>query len=109
MYGALRRRRASCAPPRSQRVPKRVYLAARDLVFRAKLGAALAGAGAEPTRDEAACDLAVLDAEAPDALARLRGFVARGVPVLAYGPPRRAAPLRAAPEGGAVAVANRPV
>jgi len=83
-----------------------VYLAVRDLVFRAKLGAALAGAGAETTRDEAACDLAVLDAEAPDALARIQGFVARGVSVLAYGPHVRAELLRAAREAGAVAVPN---
>ncbi len=87
-------------------MPKRVYLAVRDLVFRAKFGAALAGAGAEATRDEAACDLAVLDAEAPDALERIRGFVARGVPVLAYGPHVRAELLRAAREAGAVAVPN---
>ena len=87
-------------------MPKRVYLAARDLVFRAKLGAALAGAGAETTRDDAACDLAVLDAEAPDALEHIRGFVARGVPVLAYGPHVRAELLRAAREAGAVAVPN---
>ena len=88
---------------------KRVYVGARDLVFRAKLGAALAGAGAETTRDEAACDLAVLDAEAPDALERIRGFVARGVPVLAYGPHVRADLLRAAREAGAVAVPNSQV
>ena len=87
-------------------MPKRVYLATRDLVFRAKLGTALAGAGAETTRDEAACDLAVLDAEAPDALARIRGFVARGVSVLAYGPHVRVELLRAAREAGAVAVPN---
>ena len=83
-----------------------MYVGARDLVFRAKLGAALAGAGAEATRDETACDLAVLDAEAPDAVARIRGFVARGVPVLAYGPHVRADLLRAAREAGAVAVPN---
>jgi len=87
-------------------VAKRVYVGARDLVFRAKLGAALAGAGAEATRDETACDLAVLDAEAPDAPARIRGFVARGVPVLAYGAHVRADLLRAAREAGAVAVPN---
>ena len=87
-------------------MPKRVYLAARDLVFRAKLGAVLASAGAEATRDETACDLAVLDAEGPDVPARIRGFVARGVPVLAYGPHVRAELLRAAREAGAVAVPN---
>ena len=87
-------------------MPKRVYLAARDLVFRAKLGAVLAGAGAEATRDETACDLAVLDAEGPDVPARIRGFVARGVTVLAYGPHVRAELLRAAREAGAVAVPN---
>ena len=90
-------------------MPKRVYLAARDLVFRAKLGAVLASAGAEATRDETACDLAVLDAEGPDVPARIRGFVARGVPVLAYGPHVRAELLRAAREAGAVAVPNSQV
>jgi len=90
-------------------VGKRVYLAARDLVFRSKLGAVAAAAGAETVRDSDACDVAVLDAEAPDALARIRGFVARGIPVLAYGAHVRADLLRAAREAGAVAVPNSQV
>ena len=88
---------------------KRVYLAARDLVFRSKLGAVAAGAGAETVRDADACDLAVLDSEAADALTRIRGFVARGIPVLAYGAHVRADLLRAAREAGAVAVPNSQV
>ena len=88
---------------------KRVYLGARDLVFRSKLGAVAAAAGAETVRDSVACDVAVLDAEAPDALARIRGFVARGIPVLAYGAHVRADLLRAAREVGAVAVPNSQV
>ena len=37
---------------------KRVYLAARDLVFRSKLGAVAAATGAETVRDSDACDVA---------------------------------------------------
>ena len=85
---------------------KRVYLAARDLVFRSKLGAVAAAAGSETVRDAEACDLAVLDVEAPDAQMRIRGFVARGIRVLAYGAHVRADLLRAAREAGAVAVPN---
>ena len=88
---------------------KRVYLAARDLVFRSKLGAVAAAAGAETVRDPDACDVAVLDAETPDALERIRGFVGRGIPVLAYGAHVRADLLRAAREAGAVAVPNSQV
>jgi len=90
-------------------VGKRVYLAARDLMFRSKLGAVAAAAGAESVRDPVVCDVAVLDAEAPDALERIRGFVARGIPVLAYGAHVRADLLRAAREAGAVAVPNSQV
>jgi len=78
-------------------------------MFRSKLGAVAAGAGAETVRDADACDLAVLDAEAPDALTRIRGLVARGIPVLAYGAHVRADLLRAAREAGAVAVPNSQV
>jgi len=90
-------------------VAKRVYLTARDLVFRTKLGAAVAARGGEVVRDAEACDLAVLDVEAPDALTRIRGFVARGIPVLAYGAHVRAELLRAAREAGAVAAPNSQV
>ena len=88
---------------------RRVYLAARDLVFRSKLGAAVAARGGEVVREDAGCDLAVLDVEAPDALTRIRGFVTRGIPVLVYGPHVRAELLRAAREAGAVAVPNSQV
>jgi len=90
-------------------VASRVYLAARDLVFRSKLGAAVAARGGEVVLDDAGCEFAVLDAEAPDALTRIRGFVTRGIPVLVYGPHVRAELLRAAREAGAVAVPNSQV
>ncbi len=52
-------------------------------MFRGKLGAVCAAAGAEVVKDEAACDLAVLELDAPGAADRLRSLVGRGVPVLA--------------------------
>src|SRR5439155_1125503 len=65
--------------------------------------------GGEVVREDAGCGLAVLDVEAPDALMRIRGFVTRGIPVLAYGPHVRAELLRAAREAGAIAVPNSQV
>jgi hypothetical protein len=88
---------------------KRVYLATRDLLFRGKLGAVCAAAGAEVVRDEAACDLAVLELDAPGAADRLRGLVGRGVPVLAFGSHVHAEQLRAARDAGAEAVPNSQV
>src|SRR2546425_12977600 len=44
---------------------KRVLLVTRDLLFRSKLGGVVAAAGAEVSRDEAACDLAVLELGVP--------------------------------------------
>jgi hypothetical protein len=76
---------------------KRVYLATRDLLFRGKLG------------DEAACDLAVLELDAPGAADRLRRLVGRGVPVLAFGSHVHAEQLRAARDAGAEAVPNSQV
>jgi hypothetical protein len=85
---------------------KRVFLAAQDLLFRSKLAAAVTAAGGEVTRDEAACDLAVLAIERAGAAERIHDFARRGVPVLAYGSHVRADLLRAAREAGAVAVPN---
>src|SRR2546427_496278 len=44
---------------------KRVLLVTRDLLFRSKLQGVVAAAGAEVSRDEAACDLAVLELGRP--------------------------------------------
>ena len=90
-------------------MPKRVYLATRDLLFRSKLGAVVAAAQAEVARDGTSCDLAVLELGAPDALARIGEFLGKGLPVLAYGSHVRADLLRAARDAGAVAVPNSEV
>lgn len=87
----------------------RVLLATRDLFFRSKLGAVVQAAGGEMTRDEAACDLAVIELGAVDAEPRIRGLVARGIPVLAFGSHVKADALRAAREAGATAVPNSEV
>lgn len=90
-------------------MPKRVYLATRDLLFRSKLGAVVAAAEAEVARDGTSCDLAVLELGAPDALARIGELLGKGIPVLAYGSHVRADLLRAARDAGAVAVPNSEV
>jgi hypothetical protein len=90
-------------------VGKRVFLAARDLVFRSKLAAVVTTGGGEVTRDDAACDLAVLDVELASVADRIRGFVTRKIPVLAYGAHVRADLLRAARDAGATAVPNSEV
>src|SRR3989441_10921115 len=87
-------------------MPKRVYLATTDLLFRSKLDAVVHAGGAEVTRDEAACDLAVVELDLPGAQDRIRKAVARGVAVLAFGSHVHADVLRAAREAGAVAVPN---
>lgn len=87
----------------------KVLLATRDLFFRSKLGAVVQAAGGETTRDEAGCDLAVLELDTPDAEQRIRALVARGIPVLAFGSHVKAEALRAAREAGAVAVPNSQV
>ena len=69
----------------------------------------MGAAGGEVVADAADCDLAVVDVEPPDAVDRIRGFVAGGVPVLAYGPHVRAELLRAARDAGATAVPNSQV
>src|SRR2546427_5034886 len=80
---------------------KRVLLATRDLLFRSKLGGVVAAAGAAVSRDEAACDLAVLELGRPGAAERIGELVRRGIPVLAYGSHVQVELLRAAREAGA--------
>ncbi len=87
----------------------RVLIATRDLFFRSKLGAVVQAAGGAVTKDDAACDVAVLELGAADAAARIRGLVARGIPVLAFGSHLKADALRAAREAGAEAVPNSQV
>src|SRR5438034_6643142 len=82
---------------------KRVLLVTRDLLFRSKLGGVVAAAGAEVSRDEAACDLAVLELGDPGATDRIGELVRRGIPVLAYGSHVKVELLRAAREAGATA------
>ena len=88
---------------------KRVLLATKDLLFRSKLGAAVAAGGGEVVKDAADCDLAVVDVEIPGAMDRIRGFVTSGTPVLAYGSHVLAELLRGAREAGATAVPNSEV
>jgi len=89
--------------------PNHVFLLTRDLLFRGKLGAVCTAAGAEVVRDDAACELAVIELDAPGAADRLRGLVGRGVPVLAFGSHVNAEQLRAARDAGAQAVPNSQV
>src|SRR2546426_10843548 len=89
-------------------MPKQVFLATRDLVFRSKLARVVVAAGAEVTRDEAACELAVLEIEPAGSTDRITRLVARGTPVLAYGSHVRADLLRTAREAGATAGADSP-
>ncbi len=88
---------------------KRVLLATRDLLFRSKLGAVVAAAGGHVSRDEAACDLAVLELGGPEAVERIGELARRGIPVLAYGSHVQAELLRAARQAGAAAVPNSQV
>jgi hypothetical protein len=90
-------------------MPKRVLLATKDLIFRSKLSAAVMAAGGDVVRDEAECDLAVLDATTPGAEDRIRGLVGRGIPVIAFGPHVQADLLRVARLAGATAVPNSQV
>jgi hypothetical protein len=90
-------------------VAKRVFVATTDLVFRSKLNAAIAASGAEVAKEAFESDLAVVAVEAPGAADRIRGLVARGTPVLAFGPHVRADLLRSARDAGAVAVPNSEV
>jgi hypothetical protein len=88
---------------------RRVLLATRDLLFRSKLGAVVAAAGAEVSRDEACCDVAVLELGGPEAPERIGELVRRGIPVLAYGSHVHVELLRAARAAGATAVPNSQV
>jgi hypothetical protein len=88
---------------------KHVFLATKDLLFRSKLGAAVAARGGELVKESARCDLAVVDVEIPGAVDRIRGFVTGGTPVLAYGSHVLADLLRAARDAGAIAVPNSEV
>ena len=88
---------------------KRVLVVARDLLFRSKLRAAVTARGAEVAADDAACDLAVVEIEAPQWEARVRGLIARGIPVLAFGSHVNADALRLARDAGARAVPNSQV
>ncbi len=90
-------------------MPKRVVVVARDLLFRSKLRSIVVAAGGEVAVDDAACDLAVVEIDAPQWEARVRGLVARGVPVLAFGSHVHADLLRLAREAGAQAVPNSQV
>ncbi len=88
---------------------KRVLLDTQDLLFRSKLAGAVAAGGGEVTRDEAACDFAVVSVESPAMGGRITALVGKGIGVLAYGSHVRADLLRAAREAGAVAVPNSQV
>jgi len=90
-------------------VPKRICLLTADLLFRSKLGAVVAAAGGEVTRDDAGCDLAVIDLADSARAGRVGEFVGRGIPVLAYGSHVRPEVLRAARDAGARAVPNSEV
>ena len=90
-------------------VPKRVCLLTTDLLFRSKLDAVVAAAGGAVTRDEAGCDLAVVDLADGARAGRIGDFVGRGIPVLAYGSHVRPELLRAARDAGARAVPNSQV
>ena len=89
--------------------PRHVYLLTRDLVFRGKLGGVVGAAGGEVTRDEAACDLAVVELEARGWEACIQNAHGRGIPVLAFGSHMKADVLRQARELGAEAVPNSQV
>ncbi len=86
-----------------------MFIETRDLFFRSKLATAVTFEGAEVTRDDATCDLAVIELGGPAAEARVRSFAGRGIPVLAFGSHIVPDALRAAREAGAQAVPNSEV
>ena len=88
---------------------RKVFIAARDLVFRSKLGAVVAAGGGEVVRDAVMCELALVEIEGPDWEALVRTLVTRGVSVVAYGSHVRADLLRTARDAGATAVPNSEV
>jgi ribosomal protein L12E/L44/L45/RPP1/RPP2 len=83
-----------------------VFLSTRDLMFKGKLRALVAAAGADVTPDAAAADLIVVELEAKNWEDRIRDGVARHVPVIAFGSHVDAERLRAARALGAEAVPN---
>jgi len=87
-------------------MPKRVLIVGADLIFKSKLRGVVAAAGGVVVREGEASDLAVVAAEAPGAVDRIRGLVASGLPVLAFASHVLAQLLREAREAGAVAVPN---
>ena len=89
--------------------PKQVFVATRDLVFLMKVRAVIAARGGAITRDDAAATLAVIEIESDSWAQRIAAFVARGVPVLAFGSHVRADLLRQARDLGAEAVPNSEV
>ena len=88
---------------------RRVLVVARDLLFRSKLRGIVTAAGGELVVGEEHSDLAVIEIEAPQWEARIRGLVARGIPVLAFGSHVHADLLRLARDAGAQAVPNSQV
>jgi hypothetical protein len=87
---------------------KRVFVLARDLLFRARLRHVIERAGAAAA-DEAGCDLAVVEIDAPAWEQRVRAIAGRGIPVLAFGSHVHADRLRLARDAGARAVPNSQV
>jgi len=87
-------------------MPNRVYLASKDLFFRAKLREVASQLGAEIAQEAAEGDLAVVELDDVQAPERIRELRKRGVRVLAFGQHERADLLREAREAGAEAVPN---
>lgn len=90
-------------------MPKRVLVVARDLMFRSKLRTVVTAARGEVATDEAACDLAVVEIDAPQWETRIRSLVERNIPVLAFGSHVNVDALRLARDAGAQAVPNSQV
>jgi hypothetical protein len=87
----------------------RVYLLTRDLLFRSKLDAIVASAGATRTRTPTDCGLAVVDLSLPDWESAARELRDRAIPVLAFGSHVDVESLRRARALGAEAVPNSQV
>jgi hypothetical protein len=87
-------------------VPRQVFVDTKDLIFRSKVRSIIAAAGDHATTDPTACDLAVIEL---DAIEAIRPFIERGTPVLAFASHVQADLLRQARELGAEAVPNSAV
>jgi len=87
----------------------RVYVLTRDLLFRSKLDAIVARAGATTTRTPTDCGLAVVDLTSPDWESVARNLRARAIPMLAFGSHVDVESLRRARGLGAEAVPNSEV